>query len=72
MRFPAGRALVHAAAVGLLCGGLLACAGEQPDQKAMLGERWCYRTLAEPDCSLTPEPENEARRVGWFDAASLD
>ena len=38
----------------------------------LTAERWCYRTLADVDCYTSPQKNAELRRVGWFDAVSVE
>ncbi len=64
--------MTRTAAAALAAGGLVACAPPVSEPTVMPSERWCYRTLAEPDCHAVPLAEAEARRVGWFDAATVE
>ncbi|WP_162906592.1 hypothetical protein [Algihabitans albus] len=62
--------------LGLAGAILLSGCARSPDPDAVLAqlkaERWCYRTLAQADCFTTPQAGAEPRRVGWFDAVSVD
>lgn len=64
----------RAAGVAMML-ALGACAGTQdyamPRQTTTAAtplERYCYRTLAGVDCFAAPQPGEERRRVGYFDA----
>jgi len=48
--------------------GVGACVPRGPADRAVLAERYCYRTLGVVDCHAAPLPGEESRRVGFFDA----
>ena len=59
-----GRTVILAVA-GL---ALSACTLRVPEERAVLAERYCYRTLGVVDCHAAPLPDEDYRRVGFFDA----
>jgi len=48
--------------------GVGACAQGRPAGRAVLAERYCYRTLGVVDCHAAPLPGEAFRKVGFFDA----
>ena len=40
--------------------------------RPQMAPRYCYRTLAKPDCYAEPQADEAARQIGWFDAPVAD